>query len=78
MLFFSLAKAYTKQQFETIMGRIDQIDTRIRQYLFDTPEHEPGSCKLLLSKDRIETQALIELKIFLTQGRKNLVLLVQL
>ncbi|XP_069145606.1 uncharacterized protein [Solanum lycopersicum] len=35
ILFFSLAKAYTKQQFETIMGRIDQIDTRIRSYLFD-------------------------------------------
>ncbi|XP_069144597.1 PKS-NRPS hybrid synthetase cheA-like [Solanum lycopersicum] len=29
ILFFSLAKAYTKQKFETIMGRIDQIDTRI-------------------------------------------------
>ena len=29
ILFFSFAKAYTKQQFETIMGRIDQIDTRI-------------------------------------------------
>ena len=27
ILFFSLAKAYTKQQFEKIMGRIDQIDT---------------------------------------------------
>nr|XP_010319919.2 uncharacterized protein LOC101244949 [Solanum lycopersicum] len=35
MLFFSLAKAYTKQQFNTILGRIDQIDTRIRPYLFD-------------------------------------------
>ncbi|XP_027767744.1 uncharacterized protein LOC114074021 [Solanum pennellii] len=35
ILFFSFAKAYTKQQFETIMGRIDQIDTRIRPYLFD-------------------------------------------
>ncbi|XP_010327591.2 uncharacterized protein [Solanum lycopersicum] len=35
ILFFSLAKAYTKQQFETIMGRIDQIDMQIRPYLFD-------------------------------------------
>ena len=35
ILLFSLAKAYTKQHFETIMGRIDQIDTRIRPYLFD-------------------------------------------
>ena len=29
ILFFTLAKAYTKQQFETITERIDQIDTRI-------------------------------------------------
>ena len=27
-----------------------------------TPEHKPGSCKLLLSKDRVKTQTLIELK----------------
>ena len=27
-----------------------------------TPEHESSSCKLLLSKDRVKTQTLIELK----------------
>ena len=35
ILFFTLAKACTKQQFEIILRRIDQIDPRIRQYLFD-------------------------------------------
>ena len=30
-----MAKAYTIQQFEAIMQRIDQIDPRIRDYLYD-------------------------------------------
>ncbi|XP_049356847.1 uncharacterized protein LOC125821471 [Solanum verrucosum] len=34
-LFFTMAKAYTIQQFEAIMQRIDQIDPRIRDYLYD-------------------------------------------
>ena len=34
ILFFTLPKAYTKQQFETIMRKIDQIDLRIRLRLF--------------------------------------------
>ncbi|KAH0743268.1 hypothetical protein KY290_031261 [Solanum tuberosum] len=33
-LSFTMAKAYTIQQFEAIMKRIDQIDPRIRGYLF--------------------------------------------
>ncbi|XP_049400063.1 uncharacterized protein LOC125864192 [Solanum stenotomum] len=34
-LFFTMAKAYTIQQFEAIMQRIEQIDPRIRDYLYD-------------------------------------------
>lgn len=31
-----MEKSYTKQQFEAIMRRIDQIDLRIRTYIYDT------------------------------------------
>nr|AAV31178.1 Putative transposase, identical [Solanum tuberosum] len=34
-LFFTMAKAYAIQQFEAIMQRIDHIDPRIRDYLYD-------------------------------------------
>ncbi|XP_047258514.1 uncharacterized protein LOC124890759, partial [Capsicum annuum] len=35
-----MAKAYTLQQFEELMGRVDQIDKRVRGYLFEIGYHK--------------------------------------
>ncbi|KAH0693045.1 hypothetical protein KY285_020142 [Solanum tuberosum] len=35
-----MAKAYTLQQFEELMGKVDEIDKRIRKYLFGIGYHK--------------------------------------
>ncbi|KAM3231657.1 hypothetical protein P3L10_017016 [Capsicum annuum] len=35
-----MAKAYTLQQFEELIGRVDQIDKRVRGYLFQIGYHK--------------------------------------
>ncbi|PHT33751.1 hypothetical protein CQW23_25551 [Capsicum baccatum] len=37
---FAMAKAYTLQQFEELMGRVDQIDKRVKAYLFQIGYHK--------------------------------------
>ncbi|KAM3200004.1 hypothetical protein P3L10_032364 [Capsicum annuum] len=37
---FAMAKAYTLQQFEKLMGRVDQIDKRVMAYLFQIGYHK--------------------------------------
>ncbi|KAH0713111.1 hypothetical protein KY289_009070 [Solanum tuberosum] len=38
-LFFAMAKAYTLQQFEELMRKVDEIDKKIRKYLFGIGYH---------------------------------------
>ncbi|XP_049388095.1 uncharacterized protein LOC125852399 [Solanum stenotomum] len=39
-LFFAMAKAYTLQQFEELMRKVDEIDKKIRKYLFGIGYHK--------------------------------------
>lgn len=39
-LFFSMAKAYTMQEFEELMGRMEQISKKLRAYLYECGYHK--------------------------------------
>lgn len=60
IFFFAVAKAYTIQEFEDLMGKVDTIDDRIRGYLFGIGYHKLSRCHLTVKRTWTMTSNIAE------------------
>ncbi|KAH0655594.1 hypothetical protein KY285_030476 [Solanum tuberosum] len=59
-LFYSMAKAYRKEDFDTLMAKVDKVDHRVKEYLEDAGYEKWSRVHSTVNRSRMMTSNIVE------------------